>query len=261
MAQADETHRETTRREFAKQAPSFEAQGSIFRDRGLLDWIGEHVPVGAEDLVLDLAGGSGQLGRYLAERAAFVVVADLTREMLETGAAAAAEAGTRNVLFAEGDATNLPFPDSQFDAVVSRFAFHHFDDPARAAHEMARVCRPGGTVAVIDMAAEDPADAARRDELERLRDPSHTRALAAKELAAMLTEAGISAKIVAERHRTLEAAPWVEQGQPPEPAAAEVLEALGGEAGGGAATGLRARLDDGRLVIEHLYVIAAGERA
>ncbi|HEY7267419.1 MAG TPA: methyltransferase domain-containing protein [Solirubrobacterales bacterium] len=261
MSPTDADHRETTRREFAKQAPSFEAPGSIFRDRGLLDWIGEHVPVDAADLVLDVAGGNGQLGRYLAERAAFAVVVDLTREMLETGAASAAGAGTRNVLFTEGDATDLPFPDSQFDLVVSRFAFHHFDDPAVAAREMARVCRPGGKVAVIDMVAEDPADAARRDELERLRDPSHTRALAAKELASLPAEAGISAEIVAERRRTLDATAWVEQGQPPEPAAAEVLKALGEEADGGAATGLRARREDGGLVIEHLYVIAAGRRS
>lgn len=261
MSPTDANHREITRREFAKQAPSFEAPGSIFRDRGLLDWIGDHVPVGAEDLVLDLAGGSGQLGRYLAERAAFAVVVDLTREMLETGAAAAAGAETRNVLFAEGDATDLPFPGSQFDVVVSRFAFHHFDDPALAAREMARVCRPGGNVAVIDIVAEDPADAARRDELERLRDPSHARTLAANELATLLTEAGISAEIVAERRRTLDAEAWVDQGQPHESAAGELLETLGEEADGGAPTGLGARREDGGLVIEHLYVIAAGKRS
>ena len=117
-------------------------------------------------------------------------------------------------------------------------------------------------MAVIDMVAEEPADSARRDELERLRDPSHTRALESAELVGMLAEAGVSAEIVAERHRTLDAATWVEQGQPPESAAAEVLAVLGDEAdGGGGATGLGARRDEGRLVIEHLYVIAAGKRA
>jgi ubiquinone/menaquinone biosynthesis C-methylase UbiE len=261
MSDSAETHRETTRREFAKQAPSFETPGSIFRDRGLLDWIGEHVAVSADDRVLDVAGGNGQLGRYLAERAAFSIVVDLTREMLEIGVAAAADEDERNVLFTEGDATALPFPDSQFDVVVSRFAFHHFDEPALAAREMARVCRPGGTVAVIDMVAEDPADSARRDELERLRDPSHTSALTAEELVTALSDAGVPAEIVAERHRTLDAEAWVEQGQPPDSAAAEILEVLGDEADGGATTGLRAKRDDGRLTIEHLYVIAAGTRS
>jgi ubiquinone/menaquinone biosynthesis C-methylase UbiE len=252
------THRATTRREFAKQAPSFELAGSIFRDRDLLDWIGAHVPVGESDVVLDVAGGSGRLGRYLAERAAFAVIADLTPEMLATGAASAAEAGERNVLFTEGDATGLPFPDAQFDVVVSRFAFHHLDDPGRAAQEMARVCRPGGLVAVIDMVAEGRDLAERRDELERLRDPSHTRALASDELIALMNEAGTAAELASERHRTLDAARWVDQGQPPEAAAAEILAALEAEADGGPATGLGAARTEEGLMIRHLYVIATG---
>jgi ubiquinone/menaquinone biosynthesis C-methylase UbiE len=260
MAESAEAHRETTRREFSKQAQSFERPGSIFRDRDLLEWIGEHVPVSDTDVVLDVAGGSGRLGRYLAERAAFAVIADLTPEMLATGAASAAEEGARNVLFTEGDATHLPFPEAQFDVVVSRFAFHHLDDPADAAREMARVCRPGGLVAVIDMVAEDDALAARRDELERLRDPSHTRALTPDELIGLMKDAGIAAELASARHRTLDAVRWIEQGQPAEDAAGEVLAALEDEAGGGGATGLEAARTDEAVVIRHLYVIAAGRR-
>ena len=186
------------------------------------------------------------------------MIADLTPEMLATGAASAAEDGARNVLFAEGDATRLPFADAQFDVVVSRFAFHHLDDPGLASREMARVCRAGGLVAVIDMAAEDSAVAARRDELELLRDPSHTRALALDELVGLLQEAAIAADLVAERHRTLDAARWLEQGQPAEAAAREVLTALEAEADGGPPTGLEATRTEEGLVIRHLYAIAAG---
>ena len=120
------------------------------------------------------------------------------------------------------------------------------------------MCRPGGLVAVIDMAAEDSAVAARRDELERLRDPSHTRALALDELVGLLQDAGIAADLVAERHRTLDAARWLEQGQPAEAAAREVLTALEAEADGGPATGLEATRTEEGLVIRHLYAIAAG---
>ena len=126
--------------------------------------------------------------------------------------------------------------------------------------EMARVCRPGGLVAVIDMVAQDSAVAARRDELERLRDPSHTRALARDELIGLMREAGIAAELASERRRTLGAAPWVEQGQPAEAAAREVLGALEAEADGGAATGLEAARTEDGLVIRHLYAIAAGTR-
>ncbi len=260
MSESEASHRATTKREFAKQAASFEVAGSIFRDRDLLDWIGEHVPVAGADVVLDVAGGSGRLGRYLAERAAFAVIADLTPEMLATGAASAAEEGARNVLFTEGDATRLPFPEAQFDVVVSRFAFHHLDDPGQAAREMARVCRPGGLVAVIDMVAEDDSHAARRDELEWLRDPSHTRTLSPDELVGLMKEAGVAAELASGRRRTLDAGRWIEQGQPAEDVARELLAALEAEARGGAPTGLEATRAEEGLVIRHLYVIAAGRR-
>jgi ubiquinone/menaquinone biosynthesis C-methylase UbiE len=253
-------HRETTRREFSKQAASFERPGSLFRARDILDWIGEHVPVSPTDVVLDVAGGTGGLGRHLAERASFVLVADLTRAMLEAGASAAREEGTANVVFAEADATRLPFADAQFDLVVSRFAFHHFDEPAAAAAEMSRVCRPGGTVAVIDMTRSDGAAGKRRDELERLRDPSHARALPREELTEILRESGVDAELVAERLQQLDALLWLDQGQPGEAERGEVLAALEAEVEGGEPTGLRASRGDAGITIEHLYAIVRGPR-
>jgi SAM-dependent methyltransferase len=155
MDPARATHRDVTRREFARQAASFERAGSLFRAGDILEWIGAHVPVTAADVVLDVAGGTGQLARHLARSAAFAVVVDLTAEMLQTGARSAHDAGDRNVVFVEGDATRLPFASEQFDVVVSRFALHHVDDVAAAGREMARVCRPGGAVAIIDLVAQD----------------------------------------------------------------------------------------------------------
>ncbi len=253
-------HRETTRREFSKQAASFERPGSVFRDREILDWIGQHVPVSGTDIVLDVAGGTGGLGRYLAERASFGVVVDLTHEMLEAGSAVARQEGMRNVVFAEGDATRLPFAAEQFDLVVSRFAFHHFDSPAAAAREMARVCRPGGTLAVIDMVGESGEIGARHTEIERLRDPSHARALEAAELVGILRDAGVEAEQAAERRQLLDAHRWLEQGQPGEAEGTEVLAALEAEADGGAPTGLSVRRAGDGLTIEHLYVIVSGRR-
>src|SRR5262249_14199018 len=211
-----EAHRETTRREFAKQAASFERQGSLFRNRDILEWIGEHVPVAETDVVLDVAGGTGGLGRYLAKRASFVVVVDLTREMLEAGAFAAREESVTNVVFAEGDATGLPFAAAQFDLVVSRFAFHHIDDPGLAAREMARVCRPGGTVVVVDLTGGAGLAGERHTEIERLCDPSHARALGREELVTVLSQAGLDAEEAAVRRQPLDAQLWLDQGQPRE---------------------------------------------
>ena len=260
MDPAATDHRAVTRREFARQAASFERAGSLFRATDILEWIGAHVPVTAADNVLDVAGGTGQLARYLARSAALAVVVDLTAEMLRTGARAARDAGERNVVFVEGDATRLPFVDEQFDVVVCRFALHHVDDVGAAGREMARVCRPGGAVAVIDMVAQDGEVGRRHNELERLRDPSHARALEEVELVAILADAGVRASVVAERRQDLRVGPWLDQAAPGEAERERVLAALQAEVDGGPPTGLRARHDEGGLVIEHRWLIVGGVR-
>ena len=261
MDPAQAAHREVTRREFARQAASFERAGSLFRAVDILEWIGAHVPVTASDVVLDVAGGTGQLARHLARSAGFAVVVDLTAEMLQTGARTAHDAGDRNVVFVEGDATRLPFASEQFDVVVSRFALHHVDDVAAAGREMARVCRPGGTVAVIDLVAQGGAAGARHNELERLRDPSHARALEEPELVAVLADAGVGAAVVAERRQEMPVAPWLDQSAPGEAEREHTLAALEAEAEGGPPTGLRARRNEAGLVIEQRWLIVGGIRS
>lgn len=260
MDSPDVAHRDVTRREFARQAPSFERAGSIFRAADILEWIGAHVPVTPADVVLDVAGGTGQLARHLARKVAVAVVVDLTSEMLETGARGARDAGDRRVVFVEGDATRMPFAAEQFDVVVCRFALHHIDDVAAAGREMARVCRPGGVVAVIDMAVEPGPVGARHNELERLRDPSHARALQEDELVAVLADAGVRASVVAERRQDLPVVPWLDQAAPGPAERERVLAALQAEADGGEPTGLRTRHDAAGLVIEHRWLIVGGVR-
>jgi len=260
MDPARATHRDVTRREFARQAASFERAGSLFRAVDILEWIGAHVPVTAADVVLDVAGGTGQLARHLARSAAFAVVVDLTAEMLQTGARSAHDAGDRNVVFVEGDATRLPFASEQFDVVVSRFALHHVDDVAAAGREMARVCRPGGAVAIIDLVAQEGEVGARHNELERLRDPSHARALEEAELVGVLADAGVRAGVMAERRQEMPVAAWLDQSAPGEAEREHVRAALEAEAEGGAATGLGARRDEAGLVIEQRWLIVGGVR-
>jgi SAM-dependent methyltransferase len=88
-----------------------------------------------------------------------------------------------------GDDAALPWPESAFDAVVSRFSLHHLEEPAVALREMARVCARGGRLVICDLAPE-PARAEAFDEMERLRDPSHVRAFSEGELCALIAETG-----------------------------------------------------------------------
>ncbi len=103
--------------------------------------------------VLDVAAGTGNASIPAAERGASVVASDLTPPLLEAGRKRA-EAKGLELEWIEADAENLPFPDADFDVVMSSigvmFAPHH----QAAADELVRVCRPGGTIALLSWTPE-----------------------------------------------------------------------------------------------------------
>jgi SAM-dependent methyltransferase len=105
------------------------------------------VGVQAGETVLDVATGTGNAALELARRGAQVTGLDLTPELLPVAERRAAEEGLE-ISFVEGDAQALPFEDGSFDRVTSVFGVMFAPDQARAAAELLRVCRPGGTVAV-----------------------------------------------------------------------------------------------------------------
>jgi demethylmenaquinone methyltransferase/2-methoxy-6-polyprenyl-1,4-benzoquinol methylase len=96
--------------------------------------------------VLDLACGTGDFARLVAERApgAWIVAADLTPEMLRLARAA----GAGEVLCA--DAMRLPFPNGAFDAVFVGYGLRNFPKPGEAVREIRRVLRTGGVLVSLD---------------------------------------------------------------------------------------------------------------
>jgi ubiquinone/menaquinone biosynthesis C-methylase UbiE len=254
MSRPMEEQRETVRREFARQASNFEAEGSLFRRGNILDWIAAHIEVPSGARILDVAGGTGQLGRHLARDGATTVIVDLTDQMLAAGLRSVQEEGRDDVVFVRGDAIDLPFPDDQFDVVVSRFALHHMDDPGAAIAEMARVCGPEGSVTLIDMVAGGD----RHDELERMRDPSHTRALPEDELRAAFAAAGREAKQQSDWEQALPVEPWLDQAKTADQDRDRIRAALEQEADGGAPTGLRAAYGEDGLTITQRWVLIGG---
>src|SRR5207244_12460375 len=73
----------------------------------------------------------------------------------------------------------------------NRYSFHHFIDPKAVLAEMVRVCSPGGRVVLVDVFTTSPEQAKAFNRMERLRDPSHVRALSLEELTGLLGEAGL----------------------------------------------------------------------
>lgn len=107
----------------------------------LLDRIA--VPAGAS--LLDVACGSGQLALIAARRGAHVTGIDIASNAI-LAARNRARAEGLEVRFDEGDAEDLPYADASFDVVASLYGAMFAPRPELVAHELLRVCRPGGTI-------------------------------------------------------------------------------------------------------------------
>ena len=103
--------------------------------------------------VLDVAAGSGNVAIRAAEAGADVVAADLTPENFEAGLREARARGVE-LEWVEADAEALPFGDGEFDVVTSSLGAIFAPDHQAVADELVRVCRPGGTIGMVNFTPE-----------------------------------------------------------------------------------------------------------
>jgi len=184
-------HKAVVQESFTRQADVYAVTPTV-ADPARIERLVEAVDAASGSRVLEVACGPGFLALAFAQRCREVVGLDLTDAPLAIAEKHRDERGLANVRFQCGDADHLPFAEGQFDVVVCRFAFHHFEEPGLVLREMARVCRPQGKVAVEDLVtSEHRARSDYQNRFERLRDPSHTRALAPSEMLGLSTAAGL----------------------------------------------------------------------
>jgi SAM-dependent methyltransferase len=127
-----------------------------FASRLVLPWAAQGERLDGD--VLEIGGGSGAMAaRLLATRP------DVRMTVTDYDTAMVAAARARLVTFADratvrqADATQLPFPDDRFDAVLSFIMLHHVIDWEAALGEAIRVLRPGGLLVGYDLVASRPA--------------------------------------------------------------------------------------------------------
>ncbi len=116
--------------------------------------------------VLDVGTGTGQLLLPLAKVVHNVIGVDHSPQMLKLAAQNATNADIHNVEFRLGEIDDLPLKDNEVNAAFAALVLHHAPDPGKAILEMARVVKPGGSVAIIDL--QKHADEWMRDELADL---------------------------------------------------------------------------------------------
>jgi demethylmenaquinone methyltransferase/2-methoxy-6-polyprenyl-1,4-benzoquinol methylase len=142
---------------FAPLGPSYDRWGAVLsfgQDPRWRRFLVTRIDVRPTDTVLDVATGTAAVALELArQKDCFVVGVDRTPEMLDEGRRRVAlAAATRKIRLQEGDARSLPFEDGQFDALTFTYLLRYVDDPAATLAELARVVKPGGSIAGLEFA-------------------------------------------------------------------------------------------------------------
>jgi demethylmenaquinone methyltransferase/2-methoxy-6-polyprenyl-1,4-benzoquinol methylase len=135
---------------FAPLAPTYDRYATLLsygQDPRWRRFLVSRIDAGPGDRVLDVATGTGAVARELRrQKGCAVVGVDQSPEML-------AEADRRSpgrIELVEASAEELPFADGEFDALTFTYLLRYVDDPAAVLAELARVVRPGGTIAGLE---------------------------------------------------------------------------------------------------------------
>jgi demethylmenaquinone methyltransferase/2-methoxy-6-polyprenyl-1,4-benzoquinol methylase len=137
---------------FAPLGPTYDRYASLLsfgQDPRWRRFLVSVTDAGATSTVLDVATGTGAVARELiAQKGCKVVGLDQSPEMLAEGRRRLPD----DVTLVEGTAEQLPFDDRSFDALTFTYLLRYVSDPVATLKELARVVRPGGTIASLEFA-------------------------------------------------------------------------------------------------------------
>lgn len=222
-------------------------------------------------IALDIATGAGHTAAAFAPHVAKVVASDLTPEMLVEARKLAEAKGLANMETAPADAEQLPFGDNSFDLVTCRIAPHHFPDVPAFVAESWRVLKPGGIFALVDNVSPDRDTApgfsdgeyvqaaGAYNAFEKLRDPSHGRALSTVEWIDLMAQQGFDVRHREHAPKAMEFAAWCKNMAVAQETASRLQSML--EAASPALRSyLQPRTEDGKLTFTLVELIAIGRK-
>ena len=150
-------------------AKTYEEQNVPSLLRPLAELTLQRVVVNEGDRIIDVACGTGILGRLVAQKlgtAGSVVGVDLNPAMIEVAREYSPKTSV-NVEWLQGDVTDLQFPDASFDITFCQQGLQFFPEKVAALKELRRVTTPGGSINLTVWSAVSPVNAAISDALAR----------------------------------------------------------------------------------------------
>jgi ArsR family transcriptional regulator len=138
---------------FERVAGDWDVIRLAYYDERVIEKMAEVSGVGQASQVADVGTGTGFVAAGLSPRVERVVGIDNAPAMLEVARENLKALGASNVELVVGEAARLPLEDGAVDAAFANMVLHHAEDPEAMLREMARVVRPGGTVAITDEVA------------------------------------------------------------------------------------------------------------
>jgi demethylmenaquinone methyltransferase / 2-methoxy-6-polyprenyl-1,4-benzoquinol methylase len=140
---------------FAPLGPGYDRYAALLsfgQDPRWRRFLVSRVEAGPQSIVLDVATGTAAVARELVRRTGCSVVGvDQSPEMLDVARRRVQlAAATKQIRLVEASADNLPFEDRSFDALTFTYLLRYVEDPAATVRELARVVKPGGTIAMLE---------------------------------------------------------------------------------------------------------------
>ncbi len=140
---------------FDEVASDWDTMRIAYYDERVIEQMASAARLDDAMVVADVGTGTGFVAAGIAPLVARVLALDTSTEMLAVARRNLDSLEVTNVELIEADVTSLPLDDDAVDAAFANMVLHHAEDPAAMLTEMARVVRPGGTVAICD-AVEHP---------------------------------------------------------------------------------------------------------
>ena len=253
------THQDLILDQFTKQVVPFATAPGI-KDEDALKLVVDFTGTKPDDTLLDVACGPGLIACAFAKEVKHPTGIDLVPAMIDHARGLQQQNGLTNVTWQVGAVQPLPYPDASFSIITSRYAFHHFVDPGRSVSgNETRLHLWWKNSNCRRCCLSDPAKAAAYNRAEKLRDPSHTRALALAELELLFKWVGLPAprktfyKVEADLEDSL-------QRSFPNPGDADKLRQMFVESLDDDGLGMGARREDGKIRFAYPIAVLVADR-